>query len=115
MEITDVSPVNSNNQVQNCQSIIDRFEQLWNNWYDDPTQRNGEKLLHFLKGHENYFERLAEGKPVPPGWPPNTPFSHYYEAAINSLEGWISHGCNPNGRTPVSEWISDVNIWIHEK
>ncbi len=114
MEIESVSPSISSQDVS-CESKIDKFEKLWNEWFDDPTKQNGERLLHFLERNKNYFENLAKGKPVPHGWPAGTTFSHYYEAAIHNLQGWITHGCDPKGTTPVSEWISDVNVWIHEK
>jgi hypothetical protein len=114
METEAVSAVTNTSQSPSYGGIIDEFETLWNTWYNTPTIGNALVLLAFLEIYQGYFESQASGKPVPHGWPPKTPFSHYYDAAMNSLAGWILHGCDPDERTPVSEWISDVNVWIKE-
>jgi len=90
--------------------MVQELHDLWTNWWNDPDLQTAEKLLDFLKANENYFELLTKDKPSP--FPVNTPFSHYYEAAINSLQAWIQNGCDPANKTFVSEWISDVYKWV---
>lgn len=92
-----------------------KLSDLWNNWWNNPSQKTGEKLLNFLKKEKSYFEELAKGKPPPPGFPRGASFESIYKNAVNYLQGCISHGCNPDQKTPVSEWVSDIYTWASEK
>lgn len=114
MQVDRVSGFYSH-QLQSTNPKINEFETLWNEWFKHPTQQTGEKLYAFLEKNEGYFEKLTNGKPVPAHFPKGTPFSHYYNAALTYLKGWMTHGCQPGGTTPVSEWLNDISIWINEK
>jgi hypothetical protein len=93
---------------------LSELSTLWNSWWDHPSEATGEKLLSFMKTNEAFFDKMAANKSPPPGFPPTTPFSNYYDTAISYLQSWMAHGSNPNQTTPVSEWISDVFNWLSQ-
>lgn len=107
-----IPPISSTYQSQPPASdpIVQEFNQLWNNWFDHPTKQSAEALLAFMKKNHAHFEELAKHAPLPH---PDVPFDEAYDAAIKTLQSWISHGCNPNATTAPSEFISDVAKWIN--
>lgn len=113
----EIRSIQASNAIasQTDDNQLAELEQLWDAWYNNPNQQTGQSLLTFLKDNESYFEQEAQGKNPPSGFPPNTPFSHYYETAINSLQNWLNAGCNPNQITPVSEWVGDIVAWLNQK
>ena len=103
-----------NTSPLNQDSKVAELNDLWDEWYNNPSKETAEKLLNFLKENKSYFENLTKGKPVPYGFPADSKFDNVYNAAITSLSGWIDHGCNPGQKTPVSGFIANVNTWVSE-
>lgn len=89
---------------------VQRFNQLWNDWFNDPTRQSGEKLLDFIKIQHNHFEKLSKQTPEPQ---PKVPFDHSYDAACGSLQSWMDNGCDPGLTRAASEYVADVAKWVN--
>jgi len=111
MEIPPLPPTGQS-QNSNPDPLVDHFNELWDKWYNSPTKENAQALLDFLNKPENHdhFANLAKNAPFPK---PKVDFEHSYDAAKKTLTAWMDHGCDPNGTTAPSEFISDVSQWVN--
>ncbi len=89
--------------------IVDKFNALWDQWYNDPTRDTGNTLLDYIKDHHQHFAKLAEKTPLPH---PRVSFDLSMSAAETSLQGWLDHGC-PSNITGISQFVADVAKWIN--
>ncbi len=109
MPISPIQPSSSGWQPP-PDPIVDRFNTLWNQWYNYPTEKSAHALLDYMKQNYSHFAELADRKPLPL---PDVSFEHSFTAAINDLQGWIDHGCNRDARAAPSEFIADLAKWIN--
>ena len=112
MSIPPISPFGSFPQGSNGDPLVQQFNQLWDNWYNDPTRASGTTLLDFLQKNQSYFAQIAAN------FPKNAPepllsFADSYATAENFLQGWLDHGCPTNGTSAPSEFIADIAKWIN--
>ncbi len=90
--------------------IVDRFNALWNQWFNHPTEKSAQALLDYMKQNYSHFAELADNKPLPR---PLVPFELSFTAAITDLQDWITAGCNPKTTSMPSEFIADLARWIN--
>ena len=109
MPISPITP-SSSGPPPHWDPIVQRFNDLWNDWYNHPTRKTAEALLDFMKKNHDHFEELAKHCPPPQ---PIVDFDHAYQAAINTVQNWIDHGCDPHATTAPSEFVADVAKWIN--
>jgi len=90
---------------------VERFHDLWNRWFQDPTRKTGDKLLEFIQNHHRYFARIAKQREhlLPH---PSIPFEESFESATRTLKAWLKHGCDRQGTTAPSEFITNMAQWI---
>lgn len=112
MRIPPSPPIPPGNPHSNGPSLVTDLKQLWDNWWNNPSKETAEKLLDFLKTNEQALTKLGNSKKSP--FPPSSGnFSDYLKDATDNLSRWVDHGCNPDQKTPVSEWMNDIYIWVN--
>ena len=110
MPISPIQPSWGASQSPRSDPIVDKFNDLWNAWYDNPTQKSAEALIDYMKKNYSHFEKLAEKKPLPH---PDVSFEDAFFTSIKYLQGWIDDGCNPHAISPPSEFVADVAKWVN--
>lgn len=109
MPISPITP-SSGGLPSSSDPIVQRFNDLWNAWYNHPTRKTAEALLNFMEKNQDHFAELAKKCPPPQ---PMVNFEHSYEAAIGTLQNWIDNGCNPQSTTAPSEYVADLAKWVN--
>lgn len=96
------------------QNPMQEFKDLWDAWWNNPTNETAQALLDYLQDNEVYLKEMGREKPCP--LPPyaDQNFDNYYQLAVDYLKGWMEQGCNPERTAEVSEWIADIYIWINQ-
>lgn len=109
MTIPPIQPPIGAGQYSAPDPTVDELKQLWDDWYKNPTKESAEKLIDFLSKNRDHLEQLAKNCPPPK---PFVDFDHSIDAAVNTLQNWIDHGCPPNHTIAPSEFVNDVFKWI---
>jgi hypothetical protein len=110
MQIPPISSAQSEFQRFGADPTVQKFHQLWNDWFNDPTRQTGQNLLDFIKENQAYFAALAKNKPGPP---PRVPFDNACATAEKYLQAWLNHGCDPHAIEGPTEFVADIAKWIN--
>ena len=94
--------------------VVKKLDQVWNQWYNNPTAETGKTLLNFLTTNEPQLTKIVGTTPEPFGSGFKESFQMLYDHTLSNLSDWVDSynpATSPEQAGRVSESIAYIYDW----